>query len=42
MLAAPIPLPPQQAGEPPVDPETRFEVASIKPFDPSRGTMRIR
>ena len=25
---------------PPVDPETRFEVASIKPFDPS-GTLRI-
>jgi bla regulator protein blaR1 len=24
-----------------VDPETRFEVASIKPFDPTRGTMRI-
>jgi len=26
---------------PPVDPETRFEVASIKPFDPAGGTMRI-
>jgi len=25
----------------PVDPETRFEVASIKPFDSSGGTMRI-
>ena len=26
---------------PPVDPETRFEVASIKPFDSSGGRMRI-
>ncbi len=26
---------------PPVDPETRFEVASIKPFDPSGDRLRI-
>ena len=26
---------------PPVDPETRFEVVSIKPFDASGGTLRI-
>jgi uncharacterized protein (TIGR03435 family) len=39
MLAAPFQLPPpQQAGGPPVDPETRFEVVSIKPFDASGGT----
>jgi bla regulator protein blaR1 len=35
MLAAAFPLPPQQSGGAPVDPETRFEVASIKPSDPS-------
>jgi uncharacterized protein (TIGR03435 family) len=28
-------------GSPPVDPETRFEVVSIKPFDASTGASRI-